>query len=297
MKIIAYDRMKPGVTYETIEPYLPEEVANVWRLWKAGIVRENYARADELGVVIVFEVESVEAAQRYTDDFPLTKAGFLEWFFIPVQVPLPIEVLFNSKVDSNEPYDMLVGIVSQIADGARVVACVASVLEAARKAGYRVFFTRHMSLPKEVAGVTQLRTAMEWQRVDTVEKVRPQFLREAPGFPITPEVAPVPTETVIDKITMSAFEGTYLDIALRDCGINSFVIVGIALEVGIEPTVRHAMDLGYIPVLVTDACGYGNWEAAQRSLAALKFAGGSLQTYSAAVIEILGGTPQRAAAD
>ena len=26
MKIIAYDRMKPGVTYETIEPYFPEEV-------------------------------------------------------------------------------------------------------------------------------------------------------------------------------------------------------------------------------------------------------------------------------
>ena len=105
MKVIAYDRMKPGVTYETIEPYLPEEVANVWRLWKAGIVRENYARADELGVVIVFDVESVEAAQRYTDDFPLTRAGFLEWFFIPVQVPLPILVLLNSKVDSNEPYD------------------------------------------------------------------------------------------------------------------------------------------------------------------------------------------------
>lgn len=105
MKIIAYDRMKAGVTYETIEPYLPEEVANVWRLWKAGIGRENYARADELGVVIVFEVESVEAAKRYTDDFPLTMAGFLEWFLISVQVPLPIEVLFNSKVDTKQPYD------------------------------------------------------------------------------------------------------------------------------------------------------------------------------------------------
>jgi len=105
VKIISYDRMKPGVTYEKIEPYLPEEVANVWRLWKAGIVRENYARADELGVVIVFELDSVEEAKRYTDDFPLTKAGFLEWFFIPVQVPLPIEVLFNPSVDTNKPYD------------------------------------------------------------------------------------------------------------------------------------------------------------------------------------------------
>jgi hypothetical protein len=105
VKIIAYDRMKPGVTYEKIEPSLPQEVANVWRLWKAGIVRENYARVDELGVVIVFEVESVETAKRYTDDFPLTKAGLIEWFFIPVKVPLPIEVLFDPKVDTNEPYD------------------------------------------------------------------------------------------------------------------------------------------------------------------------------------------------
>jgi nicotinamidase-related amidase len=178
-----------------------------------------------------------------------------------------------------------------------VVSCVASVLEAARKAGYRVFFTRHMSLPNEVAGVTQLRTAVEWQRVDKVEKVRPPFLREAPGFPIGPELAPLPSEAVIDKITMSAFAGTYLDIALRDCGINSFVILGIALEVGIEPTVRHAMDLGYIPVIVSDACGYGNREAAERSLASLKFTGGSLQTDSAALIEILRRPLQRAAAD
>ena len=44
MRIIAYDRFRPGVTLDTIQPYLPEEVSNVWRLWKAGVVRENYAR-------------------------------------------------------------------------------------------------------------------------------------------------------------------------------------------------------------------------------------------------------------
>src|SRR5262245_39773966 len=105
MKIITYDRFRPGVTMETIQPFLPQEVANVWRLWKAGIVRENYARADEPGVVIVFECDSVEECKRYTDDFPLTKAGLLEWFFIPVQVPLPIEALFRDEVDTKEPYD------------------------------------------------------------------------------------------------------------------------------------------------------------------------------------------------
>ena len=86
MKVIAFDKFRPGVSMEQITPYLPEEVSNVWRLWKAGIVRENYARADELGVVIVFEVPDVETAKAYTDDFPLSKAGFLEWSFIALQV-------------------------------------------------------------------------------------------------------------------------------------------------------------------------------------------------------------------
>lgn len=105
MKIIAYDRFRPGVTMETIQPYLRHEVTNVWRLWKAGIVRENYARADEPGVIIVFELESVEEAKRYVADFPLSKAGYLEWFFIPLQAPLPLESLMDKSVDVSEPYD------------------------------------------------------------------------------------------------------------------------------------------------------------------------------------------------
>ena len=105
MRVFTYDRFKPGVTMDTITPYLPAEVANVWRLWKAGIVRENYARADEPGVAIVFEVDSVEQARRYTDDFPLTKAGLLEWTFVPLIAPLPLESLFRTDVDVAEPYD------------------------------------------------------------------------------------------------------------------------------------------------------------------------------------------------
>jgi len=105
VKIFAYDRFKPGVTLDTITPLLPQEVANVWRLWKAGIVRENYARADEPGVAIVFELDSVAAAQRYLADFPLTKAGYLEWTCIPLMAPLPLESLFTPTVDVSTPYD------------------------------------------------------------------------------------------------------------------------------------------------------------------------------------------------
>jgi len=136
-------------------------------------------------------------------------------------------------------YDMQVGVVSQLPDGAEVTRRVAAVLRTARVAGVRTFFTRHMWLPLEVAGVAQLRTALAWQRVDHVADLTPGLQRDSPGFQIVPELAPRPSEAVFDKITMSAFEGTPLDIALRDCGIVAFAVVGVALEIGIEPTVVH----------------------------------------------------------
>jgi len=210
-----------------------------------------------------------------------------------LDIPLTLAEVCHPQRAALIVYDMQVGIVSQIADGHQVVERVRGVLEAARSAGYRVFFTRHMSLPNEVAGVIQLRTAMAWQHVDHVDKVKPAFLRDTPEFRIAPELAPLPSEGVVDKITMSAFEGTFLDIAFRDSGINSFVIVGIALEVGIEPTVRHGMDLGYIPIVVTDAYGYGNLPAAQRSIAALAFAGGSIQCDCDAINKVLRTTSER----
>ena len=175
-------------------------------------------------------------------------------------------------------YDMQVGIVSQIKNGREIVAKVGEVLGAARRAGIRVVFTRHMSLPTELMGVFQYRMAMAWQRAKSPNDVKSLFLRDSPAFHVVPELNPLPSEVVFDKITMSAFEGTPLDIVLRDCGIHSFAIVGIATEIGIEPTVRHGADLGYIPVIVTDACGCGHQEAAARSIESLRFAGDAMFT-------------------
>jgi len=53
-----------------------------------------------------------------------------------------------------------------------------------------------------------------------------------------------PSEAIFDKLAMSAFEGTPLNFAMRDCGISAIAIAGIATEIGIEPTARHAADLG-----------------------------------------------------
>jgi nicotinamidase-related amidase len=120
--------------------------------------------------------------------------------------------------------------------------------------------------------------AMAWQKVKSVDEVKCWFLRDSPGFHLIPEMNPLPSEAIFDKIAMSAFAGTPLDMALRDCGIDAFAVVGIAMEIGIEPTVRHGCDLGYIPVVVKDACGFGHRDAATRSVASLEFTGDAIFT-------------------
>ena len=195
-----------------------------------------------------------------------------------LRIPQTLEDVCDPSRLALVVYDMQVGIVNQIENAPQITERVVQVLDASRAAGIRVFFTRHMSLPNELMGVSQFRMAMAWQRVKSVDEVKPWFLRDSPGFHLIPEMNPTPREAVFDKITMSAFEGTPLDIALRDCGIAAFTIVGIAMEIGIEPTVRHGADLGYIPVVIKDACGFGHADAAARSIASLEFAGDALLT-------------------
>jgi biuret amidohydrolase len=204
-----------------------------------------------------------------------------------LNIPQTLEEVCDPQHVALLVYDMQVGILSQIKTPEQITLQVLKVLLAARKAKVRVFFSRHLSLPKELMGMFQFRMAMAWQRTDSPEEVNPWFLRDAPGFQIMPELEPRPTEGVFDKLTMSAFEGTWLDFALRDCGINAFIIVGVATEIGIEPTARHGADLGYIPVLVTDACGAGNEEAAKRSIESLKFVGDALITDTETICDVL----------
>jgi biuret amidohydrolase len=205
-----------------------------------------------------------------------------------IDIPRTLEDVCDARRLALVVYDMQVAIKQQLPNGDAIVARVRQVLDAARAAGLRIFFMRHLSLPKELMGAFQYRMAMAWQRVDDPDEVAPWFLRDSPGFALVPELAPRPSEAIFDKITMSAFEGTPLGIALRDCGVNAVAIAGIALEIGIEPTARHAADLGIIPVIIADACGAGNEAAAKRSLESLAFAGDALITDVAEFCRLLG---------
>jgi nicotinamidase-related amidase len=198
-----------------------------------------------------------------------------------IAVPRTLDDVCGSGRLALVVYDMQVGILSQLGDKGRpVLTKVLEVLEAARGAGLPIFFLRHLSLPRPLMGTFQLRQAMAWQRVKTPEEVRPWFLRDAPGFELAPELRVRPEEAVFDKITFSAFEGTPLAIALRDLDVNAFAIVGVATEIGIEPSVRHGGDLGLIPVVVTDACGAGHEEEGEKALSCLRYMGDAILTTS-----------------
>jgi nicotinamidase-related amidase len=204
-----------------------------------------------------------------------------------LDIPQTLEEICDPLRIALVVYDMQVGILQQIKNPEAIVAKVSLVLEAARAAAVRTFFMRHMSLPKDLMGAFSYRMAMAWQRTDDPEKVIPWFLRGSAGFDIIPELAPRASEAIFDKLTMSALEGTPLSIALRDCGITSMALVGVAMEIGIEPTARHAADLGIVPVIIEDACGSGHAEAAQRSIEALKFAGDAVFTDVEAFCNVL----------
>jgi nicotinamidase-related amidase len=190
-----------------------------------------------------------------------------------LSLPLRIAEICDATHTALLVYDMQIGIESQINDGSKITGACAVALAAARRAGMRVVFTRHLSSPKPWIGLTQYRTAMAWQKTEDPSTMTSWFPRNAPSSAIVPALAPTDDELVLEKIGMSAFEGTPLAFALRDCGVVGLAIVGIALEIGIEPTVRHATDLGFVPIVLEDACGFGDREAADRAILTMRFIG------------------------
>ncbi|MCM6773071.1 cysteine hydrolase [Nocardia sp. CDC159] len=184
-------------------------------------------------------------------------------------------------------YDMQVGVLSQLEDGEQIVARVVRLVEAARRGGYPVIFLRHMFLPKRLSGRFALRMAMSWQQVDSVDEVRPILQRDTPGFQLSPELRPTEDEIVFDKTSMSAFEGTPLASTRRDLGIVSYAIAGVALEIGIAPTVTHSTDLGFVPVVVEDACGGKDKAAMGRALDDFAFQGNAVVTDVETIVPLL----------
>jgi nicotinamidase-related amidase len=85
----------------------------------------------------------------------------------------------------------------------------------------------------------------------TVE--RPGGEPQPEGSELAPECDPRPEDLRIVKHTLGAFHRTGLDDALRDKGIDTVVLGGIATNFGVESTARAADEHDYRVVSVSDA--------------------------------------------
>lgn len=73
-------------------------------------------------------------------------------------------------------------------------------------------------------------------------------------YDILDEIAPLPSEIVLDKTSVSAFNSTTIDQILRNLGVERLWVTGIVTEACVELTARDAADRGYVVTLVEDCC-------------------------------------------
>jgi nicotinamidase-related amidase len=70
---------------------------------------------------------------------------------------------------------------------------------------------------------------------------------------ILEELAPQPGDMIVEKTTSGVFNSTNLDQVLRNMGITSLIVTGVATNGCVETSTRGAGDLGYLTYLVDDA--------------------------------------------
>ncbi|MGC9209420.1 MAG: cysteine hydrolase family protein [Nitrososphaeria archaeon] len=129
-----------------------------------------------------------------------------------------------------------------------------SSIDAARKAGVPVIFTRITPYPPGFEPPAS--RLIRWRG-----SFRPEDMELV--------VKPLENEIVINKNTWSLFVGTNVELMLRNANRTTLVFTGIATDVGVETSARHAYALGFIPVIVRDAVSSADREAHERSLANL----------------------------
>lgn len=72
-------------------------------------------------------------------------------------------------------------------------------------------------------------------------------------FEFLDDVAPLPGELVLTKLSASAFSSTGIDALLRNLGVRAVVFTGVSTSQCVDLTARDAADRGYRALVVEDA--------------------------------------------
>jgi ureidoacrylate peracid hydrolase len=136
-----------------------------------------------------------------------------------------------------------------VAEDNHCVPHMLQVLDAARKAGIRVFYALHR---RYRAGDYET-----WKYIAPIQKaawLRKTFEYGTWGGEIRREFAPRPGEIVAQEHWgSSGFANTDLDLQLKKHGIHKLIIMGLIAHTCVEATVRYAAELGYEVTVVKDA--------------------------------------------
>ena len=134
-----------------------------------------------------------------------------------------------------------------------IIPNVAAAMAACRRHGVAVIHTRegHHADLSDCPPAKRLRGQPGLRIGDPGAMGRILILGQ-PGNDIIPELAPLPSENVIDKPGKGAFYATPLDALLKAKAITHLAFAGVTTEVCVQTTMREANDRGYTCVLLED---------------------------------------------
>ena len=97
------------------------------------------------------------------------------------------------------------------------------------------------------------RSGLRGRPVVLVHTERPDVAEQPPGGGLAAEVVPQQGDIVVVKRTVGALHGTGLGDVLRERGVDTLVLAGLATSMGVESTARAASDDGFELVFPEDA--------------------------------------------
>jgi nicotinamidase-related amidase len=133
-----------------------------------------------------------------------------------------------------------------------VIPNAARLLAAFRAARRRVLFTRHGPLLPDGSDMIARRRVRDRDSLEATETPT-LWSRGTIEHAVVAALAPAPGELVIDKNTSSAFNSTGIEWLLRNMGVETLAICGMATDMCVETTARDAADRGFATIIVEDA--------------------------------------------
>jgi nicotinamidase-related amidase len=162
-------------------------------------------------------------------------------------------------------WDVQIGLVERIFNKDQFISSVKALIESLR-GKMPVVYTLITPAPKEFQSSWYLYTLMKRFNVKEVSKP-PNFMAPGSKEREIPEVVkPKEGDLVLEKPTASIFIGTNFEYMMRNRGITTLILTGIATEIGIESSARDASNRGFYPVVVSDCVSSMDKDAHERSL-------------------------------